>query len=183
MEVRAIKFIPNIISILRIIGSLLLLVTKPFSSPFFLIYIACCISDILDGYIARKFHCESPKGQVLDSVADIIFFTSLIYIFVTVTTIPTWGLAWIFLIAAIRLLSLIIGFIKYHKFSFLHTYTNKATGFLLACFPIIYYFFRMEAMLIILCLFATISACEEWIITVLSKRLNRNVKSIFEKQS
>ena len=36
-------------------------------------YIYCGISDILDGFIARKTKNESEIGAKLDSVSDIIF--------------------------------------------------------------------------------------------------------------
>lgn len=40
---------------------------------FFVLYILCGISDVLDGLIARALHTESEIGATLDSVADLIF--------------------------------------------------------------------------------------------------------------
>jgi len=48
------KTIPNCISFSRIIFSLILVFIKPLSVAFYAIYIICGLSDIMDGFIARK---------------------------------------------------------------------------------------------------------------------------------
>ena len=69
-----VKYIPNIITITRIIGSIYIILLKPLSTMFFIIYSLCVISDILDGYIARKSNTSTKFGECLDSFADAIFF-------------------------------------------------------------------------------------------------------------
>ena len=53
------KHIPNIISALRIIGATCLLFCNPAAVAFWVIYGLCGISDMLDGYLARKLRVES----------------------------------------------------------------------------------------------------------------------------
>ena len=48
------KNVANYISISRIIMSVLLIITEAFSVAFYIIYICCGISDMLDGFIARR---------------------------------------------------------------------------------------------------------------------------------
>ena len=67
------KNLANYISISRILMSIVLIATKTFSLTFYIIYLYCGISDMLDGYIARKSKNISEIGARLDSVADIIF--------------------------------------------------------------------------------------------------------------
>ncbi len=67
------KNVANYISISRIIMSIILFVTETFSIAFYIVYIYCGISDMLDGFIARKSENESRIGARLDSAADIIF--------------------------------------------------------------------------------------------------------------
>ena len=43
------------------------------SVVFWLIYGFCGISDIADGWLARKLNCVTKTGALLDSVADICF--------------------------------------------------------------------------------------------------------------
>ena len=55
--------IPNIISALRIPGAICLLIFSPASVAFWVFYGLCGISDMLDGYLARKLHAESRTGR------------------------------------------------------------------------------------------------------------------------
>ena len=68
-----VKHIPNIITAFRFLGAACLLLCNPAGTAFWIIYGLCGVSDILDGYLARKLHAESKTGAVLDSVADICF--------------------------------------------------------------------------------------------------------------
>ena len=40
---------------------------------FWIIYGLCGISDIADGWLARRLKCVTKKGALLDSLADICF--------------------------------------------------------------------------------------------------------------
>ena len=176
-----IKYVASIITIGRIIGAFVLLLTKPLSALFFAVYTLCCVSDILDGYVARKTKSTSKSGEVLDSVADLIFIAIILVIFIPLLAWDNWAVYWLGMIALTRLLSLGIGFTKYCAVSFLHTYANKITGIALVCFPVLYWIFGMTVTVITLCGVASLSALEELTIIMHSKKLNRNIKSIFAK--
>ena len=66
------KHLPNVISILRIAGSISLLFCEVTGWLFWVLYALCGISDMVDGTLARRLHAESKTGAALDSVADII---------------------------------------------------------------------------------------------------------------
>lgn len=182
MVVKTIKNIPNLISVFRILGSLALLTVKPFTTGFFVIYIACGISDMLDGWIARKFNLVTQTGQTLDSISDFILITVLLFVFSRFLSPPIWAMIWVLAIALLRLLSFIVAWVKYSQVALLHTYANKATGFLLFCFPILYTTIGLDATAVLLCLVATLSAVEELLIQLRSKTLDRDVKSLLFKQ-
>lgn len=175
------KRIPNCITLIRIFASVSLLFVEPFSTLFFFFYVICGISDILDGYIARRINACSKFGQVFDSISDLIFICIVLFIFIPVINLPLWGLYWIAAIAAVRLISIITGFVKYHRLAFLHTYANKATGIVLFCFPFLFPVFGKEITVIIVCGMASISAIEELLINLISKTLSRDRSSIFSK--
>ena len=174
-----IKKIPNIISTLRIVLSLLILAVKPFGLSFFVLYMLCGISDVLDGWIARKFDLVSRQGQLLDSIADTVMVAILLFIFFSSFYLPLHFIYWIAIICICRLSSFIVGFIKYCQLAFLHTYANKITGVLLFCLPILYHIIGLNATLIILCFVASASSIEELIINATSKKLQRDIKSLF----
>ncbi len=176
------KQIPNIITGVRIICSLLLLFTAPLSPVFFAGYLLGGLSDILDGYIARKLNLSSRFGAVFDSVADIIFVFVLLLIFIPYIQWPLWCVCWMAIILSIRVLTLIVGFLKFHAFAFLHTYANKATGLLLTCFPLIYWLVGLNSTAVLLCSLATLSALEELLISLISKTLDRDVTSVFARR-
>ncbi len=173
------KNIPNLITITRMLGTVVMLFIKPFSSLFFMIYILCGISDVLDGMIARKMNLVSKKGQILDSVADFLMVVLLLFVFVLNLNLPLWGIYWVVIIAVIRLTSLGVGFMRYRQLAFLHTYANKLTGVALFCFPFLYAGSGLYTTTILLCFIASISAIEELIINAVSKKLWRDIKSIF----
>ena len=65
--------LPNIITLLRIAGSFGLLLCDVTGVAFWLIYGLCGISDIADGWLARKLKCVTKTGALLDSMADARF--------------------------------------------------------------------------------------------------------------
>ena len=67
------KRLPNVISVLRIAGSLGLLFCDVAGWLFWTLYALCGISDMVDGPLARNLQAESKMGAVLDRVADIVF--------------------------------------------------------------------------------------------------------------
>lgn len=175
------KNIPNIISVSRILLSIIMYFVEAYSILFWLLYSACGVSDIIDGYIARKTNCESRLGSILDSVADIVFISAAIMVFVSAISIPTGILLWIILIAFIKITSLLIGYFKYRAFVSFHTYLNKATGLILFCFPYLYNVINTNLAAILVCTVASISATEEFAIVITSKELSRNTKGLFIK--
>ena len=178
---KSIKNIPNYITIIRMFASIYLLFVKPFSVLFFFMYLICGISDVLDGYIARKIGASSKIGQILDSISDLVFFSVVLIIFIPIINLPLWIVYWVIAIAVVRLISIVVGFAKYRQLAFLHTYANKATGIALFCFPFLFSIFGKEITAAIICCIASVSAIEEFLINLSSKTLCRDKTSIFSK--
>ena len=123
--------IPNIISALRILGAVLLLFFYPASAAFWVIYGLCGISDMLDGYLARKLHAEIKTGAVLDRVADICFVVCCAIRLIPVVQIPIWLWIWAGVIETIKIVNQVSALIVSKRFCFPHTKANKLTGLLL----------------------------------------------------
>lgn len=180
---RKIKNVPNIITFLRIILCVPLYIVSPLSPIFAVIYSACGVSDILDGFIARETGASSKFGAVLDSIADFIVVCVILVKLIPIIEIPYRIIAWIIGIAVIRLTSLAVGYYRYRAFAFLHTYANKITGVLLFCFPLAFSFFgTADTLICIVCIVASISAVEELAINIISKKLDLNIKSIIAER-
>ena len=125
------KHLPNVISILRIAGSIGLLFFNVKGWPFWVLYTLCGISDMIDGRLARKLHAETRAGAVLDSVADIIFVACCAFRLLPVLEIPAWLWIWAGVILFVKIVNQISALVVYKRFSFPHTLANKLTGLLL----------------------------------------------------
>ena len=68
----------NIITYCRILCSISMMSFHMPSISFFLLYMICGLSDVLDGIIARKTNTASDFGARLDTIADFIFATVLL---------------------------------------------------------------------------------------------------------
>ena len=159
----------------------MLLFVKPLSAPFFVLYALCGVSDMLDGFFARRLRVESRAGRTLDSAADLVFIAAALYIFIPLLKPEAWILVWVAAVAAVKLTTLGVGIVKFRALPFLHTYANKATGFLLFCFPALYAASGLDFTAALLCFAASLAAAEELFITLKSKSLDANVKTAFVK--
>lgn len=175
------KSIPNCISFSRIGFSLILIFVKPLSVVFYAIYIICGLSDIMDGFIARKTMTTSILGAKLDSMADMIMIGVLLLVLYPIINPANEIVLWIISIAIVRLASMAIALKKYKTFASLHTYGNKITGIVLFIFPISLHYFHTTVLIYIICAVASISAIEELIIQLTSSKLELNKQSIFGK--
>ena len=125
------KHLPNVISVLRIAGSISLLFCNVEGWPFWTLYVLCGLSDLLDGWLARKLNAESKTGAVLDSVADILFVVCCAARLLQVVEIPVWLWIWAGVIVFIKTVNQISALIVCKRFCFPHTWANKLTGILL----------------------------------------------------
>lgn len=174
---QAIKRIPNALSALRIPLSLSLLLTRPFSTSFFALYVACGLTDALDGFFARKLHAESALGAKLDSIADFTFFTVVLYVFLTVLSIPPLIVAWALAIALIRLGGLVVAAVKFRSWAALHTHAFRGVGFVFFCFPLFCLVFGTLAAGIALNALGTLATAEELYINAHANSLDPDIRS------
>lgn len=171
----------NIITVSRILLSFVLLFLQPFELWFMVIYSICGLTDILDGFIARKFNMTSQLGATLDSIADFVFICIMLIVFLPVIDFESWMIFLLAGIMLIRFTSIIVGYVRYHQLSFLHTYLNKLSGLIIFCFPFFYELTSLNITFTIIAGIATISGLEELLINFTSKNLNKDKKSIFIK--
>ena len=122
---------PNVISALRIAGSVGLLFCNVTGWPFWTLYALCGISDMIDGWLARKLHAETKTGAILDSVADLSFVACCAIRLLPVLSIPSWLWIWAGIIVVIKVVNQISALAVFKRFCFPHTVANKLTGFLL----------------------------------------------------
>ncbi len=125
------KHLPNILSSLRIVGAVALLLSNVPGILFGVLYIVCGISDIADGWLARKLKCVTRTGALLDSLADICFVACCAWKLLPILELPQWLWLWAGVIVAIKVVNQLSALVKYGRCCFPHTLANKWAGFLL----------------------------------------------------
>ena len=117
-SVEALVNIPNILSVSRIIAAPVMFVfaVYGFNDAFLILFIGAILTDGLDGFIARAFHCESDFGGRLDTWGDLAVFSVLpicVYLLWPIIIVNEIGYISIAIISI--LLPLLLGFIKFNK--------------------------------------------------------------------
>ncbi len=162
----------------RILGSILLLFVIYPSNLFIWVYILCGISDILDGWISRKWKLQTQFGAKLDSIADFIFIGVVLLKIIPSFHLSKMLLLWIIVIAGVRITAIVLLFHKFHVVAGLHTYANKVTGFTLFIAPLFFGVINQTVLGTLLCIIASISGVEEFILACTLKELNLNIKRL-----
>lgn len=151
----------NTITFFRIAASIVLLFCPVFSPAFYALYIAAGLSDMLDGFVARKTDTVSVLGARLDTMADFVFVASCLIKLLPVLCIPAWLYAWIGIIALIKFVNIVSGFAVQKKLVAVHSVMNKATGALLFLLPLTIPILPLKYSAIIICAVATFAAIQE----------------------
>ena len=125
------KHIPNILSASRIALCLPLLLVDAMTLPFWVLYLIAGLTDILDGFLARRWGVESKFGARLDSLADFVYVLTVGYKLFPWLKLPVVLWIMIGLIALVKMVNAICSYAVRHRIEYLHTKANKLTGFLL----------------------------------------------------
>src|SRR5256886_13413737 len=86
---------PNLLSFSRIVATILVFVLAILNQPWsFLIatvvFFLASMTDLLDGYLARRYHLVSPLGVFLDLTADKVFVSAILVAYVQLGLVPAW---------------------------------------------------------------------------------------------
>ena len=155
------KHIANMITGSRIVFSLPLLFIPLTSALFYVFYLLCGFSDMIDGTVARKTNSASEFGARLDTVSDFVFMTVALIKFMPHLYIPVWLWIWIGVIAMIKFGNVFGKFVRTRKLISPHTVLNKVMGLLLFLLPVTLSFIDLMYTLPIVCTVATIAAIHE----------------------
>lgn len=102
-------------------AGIVLLFCPAFSPAFYAVYIAAGLSDMLDGFAARKTETVSRLGARLDTVADFVLVAVCMIELLPVLRLPAWLYIWIGIIAFIKVVNIISGFAVQKRFVAVHS--------------------------------------------------------------
>ena len=151
----------NAITGLRILVSAALLFSPVFSPFFYALYLLAGLSDMVDGIIARKTNSVSEFGSRIDSFADFVFVVVCLIKILPVMSIPIWLYVWTAVIALIKTINIISGYVLQKRFVALHTAMNKVTGMMLFILPMTLSTIPLIYTGIPICSVATLAAVQE----------------------
>ena len=101
----------NLITCIRILCAAALAFLPVLSSSFYAVYLLAGVSDMLDGFVARRTNTASSLGARLDTLADFAFAAVFLVRLLPLFALPRWLCIWIALIAAVKLVNVISGWI------------------------------------------------------------------------
>jgi len=106
------SYLPNAITIARIFAMIPLVWFMLEKNYEYALYIALAagFSDLLDGFLARRFGWEGRLGRILDPIADKFMMLCCYLLFAVQDLIPNWLL----IVVLVRDISIITGGVFYH---------------------------------------------------------------------
>src|SRR5664280_812807 len=92
---REIFNLPNTITLIRIsvVPFLFILLSSPnefWSLILAILFVAASITDLVDGYIARKYRLVTTMGKFLDPIADKLIVNTAMILMIPIHRIPAW---------------------------------------------------------------------------------------------
>ena len=141
--------------------SIELLFCGALSPAFYVLYILAGLTDMADGWVARRTHTASEFGARWDTAADLIFVAVCLTKLIPVMRLPLWLSIWIGIIAGIKLFNIAYGYVARKRFVAMHSPMNKATGLLLFLFPLTWSLIDYRISAVVVCSAATFAAIQE----------------------
>jgi phosphatidylglycerophosphate synthase len=129
--------LPNAISIARLCATpvLLALVLLHRADSFKWLLLACLLSDILDGLIARSFGLTSKLGASLDSIADVVtMLIGLLGVFVFQRSFVSEHSSGLLLVLVFYLAEVIASLWRYGRVSSFHTLLDRVSAYMAGIF-------------------------------------------------
>ncbi len=151
----------NTLTASRMLLAIVLLFMPVFSALFYAIYIICGMTDIADGFIARKTNTASDFGAKFDSIADLVFVSICLIKILPVAELRIWIWVLVTMVALIKVINIVSGYVYQKKLVLMHTTANKLTGLLLFVLPLTIKTVDINLTAIPVCAVATFAVVQE----------------------
>ncbi len=174
--------LPNLLTCSRFIFApiLIWLAWKGYETAFLLLLALTFLTDVLDGFAARLLKQTSELGARLDTLADLVIYTTLaIAIWWLWPNIVQRELIYIFLVIASYITPILVGFIKFHALTSYHTWLVKLAVVLLGLAFFILFIFDIAWPFHLAAFICVLAAMEEIAISLISKELLSDIPSIW----
>ncbi|MDR1808325.1 MAG: CDP-alcohol phosphatidyltransferase family protein [Propionibacteriaceae bacterium] len=181
------RHVPNVLVVIRILCApwLPFLASAEHRVAFVALYLFCYLTDIADGWIARKFDAASVLGSALDSIGDFVLGSAAVASLAVATDLLTSRTTLVLLFAnlAFRLVTLLVTWFKFHVLATVHTWGAKVTtGALHVGVLTCLWLGRMWLpMVVLVAAIALVGAAEQLAITVTARAFDSDRKSLLSR--
>ena len=173
--------IPNLLSLLRLALVPVLVVAACLNEGqlFLLLLGICLLSDMLDGYFARKLQQVTEFGARLDSWADMATYAMMI-LGLNLIWPTIFDQQFLYLVAATLsyVLPVVVALVRFSSFPSYHTWGAKLAAVLIAPAFYLLVLYDEQTFFRLVIVFHVLVAMEEIAITMLLKKPKTNVASI-----
>jgi cardiolipin synthase (CMP-forming) len=175
--------IPNILSFYRILvfPIILWVAFNRQETVFVFLLITNLITDILDGWIARRFNMQTEFGARLDSVADVgTYIAAVVGVAVFKSSEFAPHIFSFSLFLSLFILANILSMVKFGRFPSLHLYSWKIGGYIQGFFFFILFAFGFYAALYyVMIIWGILSYTEHIVIQLMIPRMQSNMKGLY----
>jgi phosphatidylglycerophosphate synthase len=177
------KQLPNAISVCRLLATPVLFIAaiQRWPASFAWLLLACLLSDIVDGLLARSLRLQSPFGAALDSTADILV--------TVIGAVGTITMQWPFVVAHAWQLELLAGLFigevlislaRYRRLSSFHTYLVRVSAYAQGAFLLSLFFWGYSAPLFyFMWIVSCLGQLEEWAILAVLPTWTSDVRGLY----
>jgi phosphatidylglycerophosphate synthase len=177
-------YIINAITLYRLIAApvlLLMLVDKQVNTFSWLLGLSF-FTDLIDGFLARRYKVTSVLGSRLDSIADdLTVLLAIVGLFMLKPLFIKNNYEIIFIMLVLYILQVSLSLRRYGRLSSFHTYLAKIAAILQGVFFILMYFLRQPISLLFYAtaLVTIADIIEEIILVILLPKWQTDVKGVY----
>ena len=174
---------PNAISAARLAATPVLLgaVLQGREDFFKWLLLACLLTDILDGLIARAFHLASSLGAFLDSTADmLVTFIAFYAVYVFRWDAVKPHLTAVACIVGLYVLEAVAALCRYGRISSFHTFLVRVAAYLQGIFIMSLFLWGFSGWIFAIMLAVTLAAyTEELVLVALLPEWKADVRGLY----
>ncbi len=175
--------IPNILSALRILAFpvLLYFAITGQRNLFAWLFLISLITDIADGFIARRFNMITEFGSRLDSIGDLCNYIAALFgiIFLCRADVSAHYL-WFIVLFVLYFSGFAIMLLKFKRLIGMHLYSSKITGYVQGIFLLSWFLFGFnDTFFYIAMLTGYFAFTEEIILILLLRKPDHDLKSLY----